>query len=140
MDEQTSLTSVADLPELTVAGPFLDGLATQDFARVGEALAPEVDLRALLPGGLREWTGAEAVAHRFATWFGDTVQFELVESTVGKVANRAHLAWRCRLQAHRLGPGWFVVEQLAYADADERGRIARLDLLCTGYLPERSDG
>jgi hypothetical protein len=32
--------------------------------------------------------------------------------------------------------GWFTVEQQAYADTDESGRIARLDLLCTGYRPE----
>ena len=35
-----------------------------------------------------------------------------------------------------LGAGWFTVEQQAYADAGEDGRIARLDLVCTGYRPE----
>jgi hypothetical protein len=139
MDEQTMLAFVADVPELA-AGSFLDGLVTQDFARLREALAPHVHLRALLPGGLKEWTGAAAVADRFARWFGDTVQFEPVESSVGEVGHRNHLRWRFRLQADRLGPGSFVVEQLAYADVDQRGQIARLDLLCTGYLPERSDG
>jgi hypothetical protein len=27
---------------------------------------------ALLPPGLREWTGAETIADVFASWFGDT--------------------------------------------------------------------
>lgn len=139
MDERT-VTSIADAPALAVAGAFLDGLATQDFARLSAALAPQVHLRALLPGGPREWTGAAAVADRFARWFGDTVQFEPIESTVGEVGSRTHLRWRFRLQADRLGPGSFVVEQLAYADVDGRGHIARLDVLCTGFLPERSDG
>ena len=83
-----------------------------------------VRLRALLPGGLREWTGAQTIADVFARWFGDTEDFELVEATVGDVGDRLHLHWRLRLQAERLGTGWFTVEQQAYADADDGGRIA----------------
>ena len=44
--------------------------------------------------------------------------------------------WRLRLRAERLGTGWFTVEQQAYADTDDSGRIAGLDLLCTGFRPE----
>ena len=32
--------------------------------------------------------------------------------------------------------GWFIVEQQAYADTGEDGRLAWLDLLCTGYRSE----
>jgi hypothetical protein len=124
------------VPESVPAGSFLEGLAAQDFARLGGALTAGVRLRALLPGGLREWAGAEAIADRFARWFGDTEDFELVEATVGEVGGRLHLHWRLRLRAERLGAGWFTVEQQAYADTDDSGRIARLDLLCTGYRPE----
>jgi hypothetical protein len=120
------------------AGPFLDGLAAQDFARLGGVLAANACLRALLPAGLREWAGADAIAHRFERWFGDTEDFELVEATAGEVGGRLHMNWRLRLRAERLGSGWFTVEQQAYADTDESGRIARLDLLCTGYRPEGS--
>jgi hypothetical protein len=124
------------VPESVPAGSFLEGLAGQDFARLGGALAAGVRLRALLPGGLREWTGAEVIAGRFACWFGDTEDFELVEATVGEVGGRLHLHWRLRLRAERLGAGWFTVEQQVYADAADGGRIVRLDLLCTGYRPE----
>ena len=123
-------------PEPAVAGSFVEGLATQDFAELGGALATDACLRALLPSGLREWTGAEAIANRFARWFGDTEAFELVEAAVGEVGGRLHLHWRLRLRAERLGPGWFTVEQQAYADTDGGGRITQLDLLCTGYRPE----
>jgi hypothetical protein len=119
-----------------VAGSFVQGLAAQDFAELGGTLAGGACMRALLPSGLWEWTGAEAIANRFARWFGDTKAFEFVEATVGEVGGRLHLHWRLRLQAERLGPGWFTVEQQAYADTDESGRIAGLDLLCTGYRPE----
>ena len=124
------------MPKSAPAGSFLEGLAAQDFARLGGALAADACLRALLPSGLREWTGAETIAEVFARWFGDTEDFELVEATVGEVGGRLHLHWRLRLRAERLGPGWFTVEQQAYADTADGGRIARLDLLCTGYRPE----
>jgi hypothetical protein len=116
---------------------FVEGLAAQDFAGLGGTLAAGACLRALLPSGLREWAGAEAIADRFALWFGDTEDFELMDAAVGEVGGRLHLHWRLRLRAERLGSGWFTVEQQVYADTDESGRIARLDLLCTGYRPER---
>jgi hypothetical protein len=124
------------VPQFALAGSFVRGLAAQDFAELGGTLAGGACMRALLPSGLREWTGAEAIAGRFACWFGDTEAFELVEAAVGEVGGRLHLHWRLRLQAERLGPGWFTVEQQAYADTDESGRIAGLDLLCTGYRRE----
>jgi RimJ/RimL family protein N-acetyltransferase len=123
-------------PGSAPADAFLEGLAAQDFARLGDALTADVRLRALLPSGLWEWAGAEAIAHRFARWFGDTEDFELMEAAVGEVGSRLHLHWRLRLRAERLGSGWFTVEQQVYADTADGGRIARLDLLCTGYRPE----
>jgi hypothetical protein len=129
-------SAAGPVPQSATAGSFLEGLATQDFARLAGALAAGARMRALLPAGPREWTGAEVIAGQFASWFGDTEGFELVEATVGDVGGRLHLCWRLRLQAERLGPGWFVVEQQAYADTDGGERVARLDMLCTGYRPE----
>ena len=141
-----SMTTTADnhrtaaAPQFALARSFLEGLAAQDFTKLSGALAPGVRLRALLPPGLMEWTGAEVIAGRFARWFGDTEHFELLEATVGEVGGRLHLHGRLRLRAERLGAGWFTVEQQVYADTDESGRIARLDLLCTGYRPEGGHG
>ena len=132
-------STATEVPQFALAGSFLEGLAAQDFARLGGALAAEARLRALLPPGPFEWTGAEVIAGQFAGWFGDTEDFELLEATVGEVGGRLHLRWRLRLQAQRLGAGWFTVEQQAYADTDGDGRIAGLDLLCTGYRPESDD-
>ncbi len=131
--------AVGVVSEPGAAGSFVEGLAAQDFAELGGALAADACLRALLPSGLREWAGAEAIARVFARWFGDTEDFELIEASVGEVGGRLHLGWRLRLRASRLGAGWFTVEQQAYADTGEDGRIAQLDLLCTGYMPEGGD-
>jgi hypothetical protein len=129
-------SSSSAVPRFALAGAFLEGLAAQDFSRLGQALAARARLRALLPAGLMERTGPEVITGQFDGWFGDTVDFELAEATVGEVGGRLHLHWRLRLQAERLGGGWFVVEQQAYADTADGGRIARLDLLCTGYRRE----
>jgi hypothetical protein len=131
--------SAATVPQFALAGAFLEGLAAQDFARIGGAFAADARLRALVPAGLREWTGADVIAAQFARWFGETTDFEAVEAAVGEVGGRLHLHWRLRLRAGRLGAGWFTVEQQAYADADDHGRFAWLDLLCTGYRPEGDD-
>jgi hypothetical protein len=127
-------------PRPALAGAFLQGLADQDFDALVGTLAADARLRALLPKGLREWTGGEEIAGQFAHWFGDTGDFELVEATLGEVGGRLQLRWRLRLRAERLGAGWFTVEQQAYADAGEDGRIDRLDLVCTGYRPEGGNG
>jgi hypothetical protein len=129
----------AAVPQFALAGLFLEGLATQDFARLGDAVTADVRLRALLPAGFREWTGAEAIAAQFACWFGDAGDFEVIDAAVGEVGGRLHLHWRLRLRAERLGTGWFTVEQQLYADTGDGDRIARLDLLCTGYRPEEDD-
>jgi hypothetical protein len=137
-----SMTTTADhdspttTPQFALARSFLEGLAVQDFARLGNALTPDARLRALLPRGPMEWNGAEVIADQFARWFGSTETYELVDAAVSEIGRRLHLHWRLRLQAERLGSGWFTVEQQAYADADHDGRITRLDLLCTGYRPE----
>ena len=132
-------SAASGVPQFARAGSLLEGLAGQDFAQLGSALAATARLRALLPSGLREWTGAQVITDQFALWFGNTQDFDLVEASVGEVGGRLHLHWRLRLRAERLGTGWFTVEQQAYADTDDGGRIAQLDLLCTGYRPEGDD-
>lgn len=131
--------SPATTPQFTLARSFLEGLTVQDFARLGDALTPDARLRALLPRGPMEWNGAEVIADQFARWFGGTETYEVVDAAVSEIGRRLHLHWRLRLQAERLGTGWFTVEQQAYADAGDGGRIARLDLLCTGYRRETAE-
>jgi hypothetical protein len=44
-------TTSTAVPQVALAGSFLEGLAAQDFARLGGALAADACLRALLPSG-----------------------------------------------------------------------------------------
>jgi len=136
--DQPSSFPRPEVPSYSVAGTFLEGLASQDFGRLTSALSNDVHLRALVPIGLKEWNGAEQVKATFTAWFGDVDEFELVDATVGEVGPRLHMRWRVRVKADRLGEGWFVVEQQAYADTDDDGRIQRLSLLCSGYCDEKT--
>jgi hypothetical protein len=125
---------------VAVAGEFLQALAAQDFASLALALRDDVRLRALLPGGFHEWAGAARVTAKFAQWLGDTEQFSLVESAAGEIGGRLYLRWRARLRAERLGDGPFLVEQHAYADLDDAGRVSDIWLACSGYQPEHRAG
>ena len=118
------------------AGAFLEALARCDFAGLGRTVADEAAIQALVPRGLREWTGPLGVGEAFAGWFADLDDYELVEAVVGTVGGRLHLRWRARVRGERLGPGWFLVEQDLYADTDGAGRLDHLRLLCSGYCPE----
>jgi hypothetical protein len=125
-----------DAPPPAIAGTILGALAAQDFGRLASAFTDDAHLRALLPGGLREWEGVGAIEATFARWFGNTTGFELVAADVDQIGSRLRLRWRVRLQADRLGPGWFLVEQEAYADTDDEDRIHHISLLCSGYCTE----
>jgi len=121
------------------AGRLLEALAHQDFVMLADALEGDVHLRALVTGGMVELEGSADVADKFKFWFGDTDAFELLDASIGEVAERLHLSWRIRLHAPRLGDGWRFVEQQTYVTCAESGRIARIDLLCTGYIPIRKE-
>lgn len=126
------------VPRHSGADTLLEGLAAQDFDHLASALRSDVHMRALLPPGDFQWNSAEEVRAAFAMWFGDVDELQFVEGTVGQVGPRLHLHWRLRVRAERLGDGWFVVEQQAFADTDEASRIHHLSLLCSGYCPERA--
>jgi hypothetical protein len=121
----------------SVCGGFLEGLANRDYAKVAASLDPDVRFRALLPPGPQESEGADAVAGTFRSWFGDVDEFELVDANVGEVGGRLHLSWRIRVRPapFGIGEGWHVIEQQAYADAGQS--IRTIDVLCSGFNPER---
>ena len=108
-------------------------LAARDWARLTGMLAPDVRMRALVPSGPVELAGAEAAVARFATWFADWAALEVVHSGDDAVGDRLHLFYRLRVR--RPGDPWKVIEQHLFCTVDE-GRIAALDLVCSGFRPE----
>ena len=121
----------------SVGGVFLEALATRDYHQMASTLSGDVRFRAMLPPGPMDWNGADEVAGVFTSWFGEAEDFEVIDATVGEVGGRLHLSWRLRVRPapFGIGDGWHVIEQHAYADAADT--IDTLDLLCSGFRPDR---
>jgi hypothetical protein len=129
--------TVESVARWSVGGVFLEALAKRDYRRMATILGSAVRLRAMLPRGPMAWEGPDDVSGVFSSWFGDAEDYELIDATVGEVGGRLHLSWRLRLRPapFDIGAGWHVIEQQAYADAGQV--IESLDLLCSGFRPER---
>ena len=121
-----------------VGGIFLEALAARDYERMATTLGPTIRFRALLPPGPTEWEGPERVTDAFRSWFGGADDFEVLDATVGEIGGRLYLSWRIRVRPAPFGIGenWHVIEQHGYADATDL--IETLDLLCSGFRPERA--
>jgi TusA-related sulfurtransferase len=110
---------------------FLAALTSRDFAGVQASLDPDIRFRGLLPGGLRELSGAAAVTDQLRSWFEKSDVFEVVRSGAEGMADRLRISYRFRLHDEE---GWTVIEQVAFCDADD-GRIEQIDLVCSGFRP-----
>lgn len=128
----TPRSSATDLGATLVAA-----LADRAFDRLAGMLAPDVRMRALIPPGPIELSGAESAAARFASWFGETEGLELVRSGSEEVSDRLHVFYRLRVK--RPDDPWKVVEQhLICAFGD--GSITAVDLVCSGFRPDGGRG
>lgn len=110
---------------------LVSALAARDFPALRALLAPDATLHALVPGGLSEAEGAAEAAARVEGWFGDARRFDLLASHVEPVADRLLVTYRFFVDDEEDGPS--VVEQHAFVDADADGRVARIDLVCSGF-------
>ena len=123
--------------ETTIATrTFLDHLAARNFEQLAGTLAPDAVARLLLPRGSDQTTGAEAIARRLEGWFGGAESFTVLATADEQVGRRRLMHWKFRLC--RDGESVEVIEQVAFADIGPEG-ISRLDLVCSGFLPDTSE-
>ena len=120
--------------EDSAAGRLVAAVAARDVYAITETLAVDVRFRYLIPPGAGEVAGAAEVAAKFLDWFGDADVLDVVASRVEPVADRVSASYR-----FLIGTGHSeVIEQQLYLDLDEDGRIAAIDLLCSGFRPAGS--
>jgi hypothetical protein len=112
---------------------LIRALAQRDFPRLADTLSPGVRMRALIPPGPVEVSGAEAAAATFASWFADAEEFELLRSGSDRVADRLHVFYRLRVR--KPGAPRKIVEQHLLCALDGDG-ITALDLVCSGFRPD----
>ena len=125
---------VAATVERASARKFLELLAARDFDRLASSLASDAHARFLLPHGLEEYDGSDAIVARIKSWFGSASVFDLTSSTEDQVGLRHRISWR--FSVVRDGSRQ-VIEQLVYLDLGHQG-IERIDLLCSGFQGEPS--
>ncbi len=122
-----------------MAGRLLEAIVARDFDGIGALAAPEARLRYLIPSGSGESNGPGEVAARFREWFGEVDASEVLDAGVEELPGRSSVRYRVRLREHG---EWYVAEQQAYVTVGDDGRIAVIDLLCSGFrtLPDRGPG
>jgi hypothetical protein len=108
---------------------FLDALGRHDYAGLVGCFAAGAQLRAVVPSGVREDEGGEAIAARFERW---TAEADLVDSGVDVFVDLLRL----RYVFHEIDPdgGLSSFEQTVYADIDD-GLIASMRIACSGPRP-----
>ena len=130
----TTEPDVAATVERAPARQFSELLAARDFDRLAASLASDAHARFLLPHGLEEYDGRDAIVARIESWFGSATVFDLTSSTDDEVGMRHRISWR--FSVVRDGSRQ-VIEQLVYLDLGHQG-IERIDLLCSGFQAEPS--
>jgi hypothetical protein len=120
-------------PIRRVGETFIEALTARDFSRLQGLIADDVQFRLLVPRGPQAESGADATVSRFAGWFGGADELQPVSSQVGTIAGRLMMTYRLRLRDEN---GWRLIEQHLIANLTPHGRIAAIDLLCSGFHPE----
>jgi TusA-related sulfurtransferase len=124
---------VAAIAERKTSTRFAELLAARDFAGLAATLASDARARLLLPPGLEEHAGRDAIVRRIESWFGSASVFELTSSSEEEVGLRQRLTWR--FSVVRDGHTREVVEQVVFMDIGPQG-IEQIDLLCSGFQLE----
>ena len=120
----------------TIGTTYLNALQHGDFQQIEACFHPRVAFRALVPSDVHEETDAGGVIAHLRDWFGQAESLTVIHQTIDASLGRLYLAYRIRL--HK-SDEWQVVEQHAYCSVRD-GRIERMDLLCSGFLPAHEPG
>jgi hypothetical protein len=110
-------------------------LVDRDFRQLAGVLTADVCMRALIPPGLVQVSGAEAAAAKFSSWFGDAEELELVRSGSDTVADRLHVFYQLRVK--KPGDVSKIVEQHLLCEYHD-DRVTALDLVCSGFRPDEA--
>lgn len=112
------------------ANALAAAVADRDLDRLEQELTDDVRLRALLPTGPFEVHGREAVIGTFREWFGDHLGVKLGDSAGDDVGDRLLVHYKLLCETDD-GPKVLTQTWICTIAADQR--LARIDLVCSGY-------
>lgn len=110
--------------------PFLEALAGRDFGRLAAIFSKNARARFLLPHGLEEYSGGDAIVRRIETWFGGASVFDLDGSSDDVIGPLKRLTYRFSLVRNGSTPE--VIEQAVFLRDSATG-IESIDLVCSGF-------
>ena len=125
-------SAAVDKATTSIGEKFLEALTVRDFDRLATCFRDDVQFRALVPSGIREAATAWDTTSWLRRWFEDADEFQVLHSSVDRVADRVHIAYRFRL---RKSLDWKQIEQQAFCTVMD-GRIEIMNLLCSGFRPD----
>ncbi|NUR57151.1 MAG: hypothetical protein HOV87_00330 [Catenulispora sp.] len=122
-----------DIDDESTGLRFARALAAKDQAVLRGCLAEEIDFQALTPG--RHWQAASSgeLVEKIVLghWFQDDDRIQALRSASDEpVLRRRRLVYELAVAN---ADGEFLVEQQAYYQCGEDGRITWMRLLCAGY-------
>ena len=118
-----------------VARRLLHAIVSRDDLELHELLSDDIWMRAMLVRGTVEAHDAVGAVAMLQSWFGDAVELQTLHASTHSVGGREHLTYRLRLRPGWASDTWHVIEQTGYARIRD-GQVRRLDLVCTGFVPE----
>ena len=118
--------------DIEVGARFLNALTSRDYDSLGACFAVDAALRGVVPPGVREAEGREAIVERFRIWTEDVADYELADSEARPFADLLRLRWTVRGIDPEIGLNAY--EQTAYAEV-EGTEIVRMRLACSGHRP-----
>ena len=111
---------------------FLEAITSRDYETLATCFAEEGTLRGIVPPGLREADGREAIVARFRLWTEDIADYEIADSDAAPFADVLRLRWAVKGVDPELGLNAY--EQTAYAEVSD-GEIVHMRLACSGHRP-----
>ena len=110
---------------------FAAALAAKDTATLLDVMSPEIDFRGMTPGRFWEASSPDAVVEVLYQWFEPTDMIdELVAVENSTVVDRRCVDYRFHV---RNADGLYAVEQRAYYDVYDNGRIGLMRVMCSGF-------
>lgn len=115
-----------------IGSRYVAALAAKDTAALTSVFADDVVFRGLTPNRFWEAGTPDQVVHEVLyRWFNGTDVIDGVEHVdAGTVVDRGRVDYRFRV---RNADGVHAVEQRAYFDVDDAGRICRMHVMCAGF-------
>jgi ketosteroid isomerase-like protein len=115
-----------------VGTQYVTALAAKDTAALLDLFAPDVSFRGMTPGRFWEAVSATELVHDVLyVWFGPSDTVEAIDHVeTGRVVHRHRVDYRFRVRG---GEGMYAVDQRAYFDLDDGGRICRMHTTCAGF-------